>query len=1459
LTILLSSFAVSLRPQAGALQPTDEIQTERITAPSDTAAIEQALASCPLEFTAAARQRPVIVSLPMSAGGFRRYAVVESPVMEPELAAKYPRLRTYRGHGLDDPSEMVRFTMSPLGLQAHVFSQERITPIVPGSDRMADWANHNPVPRARAACQIASVESEAYAFASEDSQMAKRHAVSHTATTDEVILRTYRLALATTGEFAAQHGGGTVEGTLAAMVTLVNQANAIFERDLGFRLILAANTDRLIFTDAQGDPYSKAETSVLLLDENQEAIDRIIGTANYDVGCVLVPVQAGIADLAAVCRADSKAKVAVAGDLIIFLHEFGHAFGSHHSLNGIQNTCGPRAAPYGRFEPGRGSTIMSFVGPCDSDNLQSVHDLYYHSGSIDQIRYFVEHGDGAGCAVTFRTGNRAPTVHAGSNRIIPKGTPFTLTAEGQDPDGGALTYCWEERDFGPQVALSAGDNGASPLFRSFPPSTNPTRTFPQWSDILNNRRTPGERLPTRERTMKFRVTVRDNQAGGGLASDETEVTVDANAGPFSITSPNTAVTWSGQQTVTWDVAGTTNAPMSATSVNILLSTNGGLDFPIVLGANTPNDGSEKVLLPELYTTAARIKIEAVDNIFFNVNSANFTIVSSGAFVRGNEATLVAESCTPFNRAIDPGETVTLQCVFENVGSSDALNAIAELVSDPAIKSSGPAQKLGQISANGGRATNSFTLTVNPDLVCGRAFVARFAVRADAGMASVAEFPVRLGHEVITQSSLTNDAPIVLANVGPAGTYPSPLLVAGLSGTLSKVGVTLNGLSAGPLQALQLLLVAPSGQTVLLMEGAGGNNANAALNLTLDSDATKYLPAETAPPSGRYRPTSYPHGDRFEPPAPPGHSALPNVGNPYGTDLALVTGSNPNGVWQLFARNVWSESPMRLARGWRLDLTTTEIHCCNRGDLLALHLVDDVDPAVVNQPTTWSVSVTNVSPNPATGVVVTNVLPEGLSAVSVTTSQGTASIADHQVVCDLGTLTPGTMANIAVTGRPMQSGVVNFVATVTSREADSSLANNTAVELTTVQEQPALAVNDVTVSEGNSGNAFAEFAVTHSEPTPQVVSVVFATSDGTATAGADYVATNGLLRFQPGEFIKSIRVTVPGDTIAEETRTFFVTLHDSVNAGILRAQGIGTITDALDHLRLTANDVTINRPASGSSMAIVPVKLSGASTDLVTVRYATESGAAKAGVDFMPVSGELAFKPGETKTSIAIPVPARCELLDDQQSFLVRFSEPHNAILATSQVFVVISNISSAPIPAVVPAQIEEGDSGTTSLSLTVTLPRIPGTPQSPNFYTLPGTATPGVDYEPITGVVWFGVGQTNATVTIPIFGDTEPEPDETFYVVVGGDPSLKALATIVDDDEPRVFAAEVIDGKAHLSFHSRLGLHYEIQFADSLEPGAPWKSLPGSERISGTGGTVRVADTLGTGQLQRFYRIQQLP
>jgi hypothetical protein len=606
-------------------------------------ALSAALNNAPMEFTEAAKGNRAALSLPMPDGTLSRFRIEESPVMEPALAAQFPEVKSYRGQGLDDPTATARFDWSPLGFHALIISANGSAYVEPYT---ANDTQHY-VTYYKESLQDGFEPPRCEINAELQDSIARQLSTAELAALSiGTSLRTYRLALATTVEYTnnSTYGGGK-PATLTKLNTIVNLINAIYEREVSIRLQLVSGELSIIF-DAEPDGYTNTDVGTML-NENPTVLNSQIGLGAYDIGHVFglssAGSSSGVAQIGVVCGANKGRGASVLGialvtgnfsiDSGLVAHEFGHEFSAFHTFNSTSNFCGSAGQRNAStaFEPGSGSTLMAYPGICSPENLQQNSDNYFFAGSFDQIAGYVT-GSGAGCAALTPTGNNPPTVSAGPDYAIPMGTPFTLTASGSDPDGDPLTYSWEEMDTGnPSPAMT--DDGTRPLFRSFNAVTSPSRTFPKLSDILNNTATIGELLPTTTRAMNFRVTARDNRAtGGGVSSDQMVLTVTSNAGPFVVTSPNTGVAWSGgsTQSVTWNVAGTSSAPVNCSSVKISLSTDGGSSFPVVLVTSTPNDGSQSITVPNVATTSARIKVEAVGNVFFDVSNANFTITQSSS-------------------------------------------------------------------------------------------------------------------------------------------------------------------------------------------------------------------------------------------------------------------------------------------------------------------------------------------------------------------------------------------------------------------------------------------------------------------------------------------------------------------------------------------------------------------------------------------------------------------------------------------------------------------------------------------------------------------------------------------------------------------------------------------------------------------------------------------------------------
>ena len=634
------------------------IPTKYITVTLDTANFVHFIATLPNEQNIVQRNVAPIFNIPMPDGTIAAFRIWESTTIAPELAANFPLLKTFTGQGITDPTATIKLDWTEFGFHAMVLSAVTGSYFIDPYDvqTKTNYISYfkTDFKKADKFLEVGPIK-----------KLKKR---IENLSTDNVQagacvgvqLRTYRLAVACTHEYAIASTGlatPTIAQTLAKIVTTVNRVNGVYEKELSIRLVLIANNNLVVFPAAATDPFTGNDAPGTLINESQTIIDARIGNANYDIGHTFSTGGGGLAGLGVVCSTGDKAS-GVTGitnpvgdpyDIDYVAHEMGHQFGGEHTFNSVGDACGGNGSSTANSEPGSGSTIMAYAGICSPENLQNNSDAYFNALSFDNITDYAVLGGGNTCAVLTATSNTAPIVNAGLDYNIPLSTPFILTGSATDANGDALTYCWEQIDVGGPFGSWNAPSADAPIFRSFSPVTTGTRYFPKLSDVRTNTTTIGEILPSYGRTMHFRLTARDNKAaGGGVCRDESAIQAVAGTGPFVVTYPNnTGVVWyvNDFQRVTWNVAGSDNGLVNCKTVSVQLSIDGGTTFPTTLIASTPNDGAEDIVVPNNLTATARIRVIAIGNVFYDMSNNNFTIqnppAASFAFNNPNDVAVCA--------------------------------------------------------------------------------------------------------------------------------------------------------------------------------------------------------------------------------------------------------------------------------------------------------------------------------------------------------------------------------------------------------------------------------------------------------------------------------------------------------------------------------------------------------------------------------------------------------------------------------------------------------------------------------------------------------------------------------------------------------------------------------------------------------------------------------------------------
>ncbi len=607
-----------------------------------------------------ARARPnhvseSVITVPLPGGQSVRVRLTPNQVMAPELAARYPQIKTWDVVGVDDSAIRGVIDFTDYGFHAMLTMPDGDTVFVERKDKDSSDVYRS----------FSRYENKA-AFAQDfhcnlhdnkpDLGIGREKGEKNTAARNAApkLIR-YRLAVAATGEYTRYHG--SVRRALSAIVTTINRVNRVNARDLGVRFELINDEEFIIYTQPSNDPYSNNQADIML-GENILNLQDTLGRSRYDIGHVFTQGDpSGLAVVEGTCDENSfnvfstsnGGEISLRGvkeagvtgspspdgdafDIDFVAHELGHQLGARHTFNSETGSCGGgNRSPQSAVEPGSGSTVMSYAGLCGSNDLQINSDDYYHTKSIIEILSYTRNDNvGSSCGLRTTTGNNNPEPDAKTDTVIPANTPFFLTGSASDPDGDSLSYVWEQMDTGTasDVDVDTGDNA---LIRSRPPSPSTTRFIPRLSDLFVGRAAKGEHLPVANRELNFSFVVRDGQ--GGIEQDNLKVRVSGTGQPFALSSHgfrrNLGV---AQQTrVSWDVAGTNRAPINCRTVDIsLIQVNG---RRVLIKGNTANDGSETVTIPAnaqgMSGTRMMVACHRSASTFFNIAKGDLRIVPQG--------------------------------------------------------------------------------------------------------------------------------------------------------------------------------------------------------------------------------------------------------------------------------------------------------------------------------------------------------------------------------------------------------------------------------------------------------------------------------------------------------------------------------------------------------------------------------------------------------------------------------------------------------------------------------------------------------------------------------------------------------------------------------------------------------------------------------------------------------------
>jgi uncharacterized repeat protein (TIGR01451 family) len=507
-----------------------------------------------------------------------------------------------------------------------------------------------------------------------------------------------------------------------------------------------------------------------------------------------------------------------------------------------------------------------------------------------------------------------------------------------------------------------------------------------------------------------------------VSSNLTLIAVVTNRGPNHADSVQLATALSSRLAF---VSATNTQGVSVHSAGIVTSTIGSIpangSVTVTVKTIAANDGFATNAFVLTSPTTDPLAANNSTNVISTINRLEPLIVAAGAAV-------TAESFVPVNNSIESGETVTLNFGLRNVGSADTTDLVVTLLTTGGV--SGPSGPIhyGVVPANGPTAVRGFAFTASG--APGSTLTATFQLQDGALNLGTVAFTFTLS----SSRSFTNSNVIIIPTDGPANTYPSTLTVAGVTGAVSKVTVTIKQLTHTFPEDVDMLLVGPGGQKVMLMSDTGGGVGITGVTLTFD-DSAALLPFGPTIFSGMYHPTDHTPSDAFPSPAPSG---------PYGTNLSVLIGSNPNGTWSLYVFDDAGGDQGRINGGWTLDIQTAS-PVSTPADLGVS--VSAPVSAASGAPFTYAITVANYGPAVASGVSLIDTLPPGFVLTGVTSSQGSYSTAPGLVTANLGTLPLGASATLTISGAGVGPASVTNIIAVSASQSDLHPANNTASAVT----------------------------------------------------------------------------------------------------------------------------------------------------------------------------------------------------------------------------------------------------------------------------------------------------------------------------------------------------------------------------------------------------------------------------